>query len=511
MPDLQTRSPFKYLPGLTLLVGAALSIFILVSYRGTYDSGDSVGHYLIAHFSFKHPELFLDHWGKPFFTLLASIPAQWGFFGMKVFNMLAILAAALSTAAIAKRLTPQVAPFATLFVFAAPQIFAAQFSGLTEPLFAAVLGISLLLTLKEKYLPAFLLMSFLPFVRSEGFLLLPVMALFALEKWFTARRQVGSSSPLRNFSFPRLLMLMSLLAAGTVLYSLIGAYFKGDLLWVFSQNPYQSHLDNYGIGNWTHFTKGYIFILGVPLYGLWILGMVAALFASLQYISPERTLPHPFKILVGKSAEWRLVNGLFLAYFGAHTVFWATGMAHSMGLLRVLIALAPVGALLCLRGFQALSAPLRRWPVVWIAFCAALGLYILVFPFTANPAGLKWRDFNLTEDQKMLREMWSDHYALFPLENGLVYSSHPYAPIVFLGDPYEDVKDLSGVAVEELPENTLIVWDSWFALVESGFPEEYWAEHEDIFELIDTYEGRSKDDVPIKMMLLRVRPTISTN
>lgn len=507
MSDLAHKFPFNRIFALTFLVWGLVTAFLFFNTRGTYDSGDSIGHYVIAAFSFNYPELFLDHWGKPFFTLLASIPAQWGIYGIKLFNIAMILTAGLATRKIALRLTPQVAPFAFLFVVAMPEIFSAQFSGLTEPLFAALLAVSAYLALKGRFAHAFLAVSFLPFVRTEGFLLLPVFALFAFEKWLSARRQMGARSSLNGMPFVKFLGLLALLATGTVLYSLLGGIFKGDLLWIFSQNPYQSHLENYGVGNWTHFTKGFIFITGVPLYGLWILGILAGLLALLQYLIPSRSLPGVLKILAWKSSEWRLIYGLFLAYFGAHTVFWATGLAHSMGMLRVLIALAPVAALICLRSFQALAAPMRKWPMAWRLFTGAVALYVFVFPVTGNHASLRMADFEPTADQLMLEDMWVDHMQITTTYNNRFYSAHPYTALAFFGDPWDNIPDLSGAPLDNMPPNSYIVWDSWFGLVESGIPEQYWTENADKFELIQEYNGENREGKPIKMMFLRAIPT----
>jgi hypothetical protein len=48
--------------------------------------GDSFSHYLISRYSWRHPELFLDGWGKPFFTLVSSPFTQLGWPGMIAFN-----------------------------------------------------------------------------------------------------------------------------------------------------------------------------------------------------------------------------------------------------------------------------------------------------------------------------------------------------------------------------------------------------------------------------------------
>ena len=82
IPNLQ-----KY--RLWFLVGIGLFYcWILCSFNGTGDDGDSIFHFLYAKYALTHPELFLHHWAKPVFVFLASPFAQFGFMGIKTFNVL---------------------------------------------------------------------------------------------------------------------------------------------------------------------------------------------------------------------------------------------------------------------------------------------------------------------------------------------------------------------------------------------------------------------------------------
>ena len=72
---------------LTGLLAVALFLLRLVS-DGVREMGDGIQHYMMARFCWRHPELILDLWGKPLFTLLASPFAQFGYKGMSAFNAL---------------------------------------------------------------------------------------------------------------------------------------------------------------------------------------------------------------------------------------------------------------------------------------------------------------------------------------------------------------------------------------------------------------------------------------
>ena len=70
------------------LLALLLLISVVVTFitTNTYDSGDSIKHYLFARYAFQYPMNYMDSWAKPLFTLISSVPAQAGFIGMKLFQ-----------------------------------------------------------------------------------------------------------------------------------------------------------------------------------------------------------------------------------------------------------------------------------------------------------------------------------------------------------------------------------------------------------------------------------------
>ena len=75
------------LAAITLVVYGIILIYCAFASESTYGGGDSWLHYQMARYAPKHPHLFLDQWGKPLYTTLASIPSQFGFIGIKIFNI----------------------------------------------------------------------------------------------------------------------------------------------------------------------------------------------------------------------------------------------------------------------------------------------------------------------------------------------------------------------------------------------------------------------------------------
>ena len=106
---------------------------------------------------------------------------------------------------------------------------------MTEILFSLVLILSFWLFFKEKYCWAAVVLSFLPFVRSEGIVIFPLfaIALFLNKKYLT----------------------VPFLAAGSLFYTLVGYPHFRDWLWVIHQTPYSMGQSIYGSGSLFHFCK----------------------------------------------------------------------------------------------------------------------------------------------------------------------------------------------------------------------------------------------------------------
>lgn len=504
-----------------LLLAFIVQVIVIFSFSGTRDSGDSIQHYLIAHHAFEHPDLLFDHWGKPLFTLLASIPASFGFTGIKFFNCLMVLWSLTNVFLISRKLFPQNHWMPLLILAFMPGLMRLQFSGLTEPLFAAWLSASVLLVLRGKVSWGFVLASFLPFIRTEGFLMLPVFALFLLDSW---QSRNGVKSLLDRKVMVRMIGTLSLLTVGTLVYSLVGGIIKGDVTWVFTENPYE-HLENYGQGNWGHFPKKFIFITGVPSYALWAIGMVLGLLTLFWKRAGTFSKPTPASSdsnssgptydsnsTSGSAPEnrsfpihscWRLIYGLFIVYFGAHVVFWATGIAHSMGLMRVMISLTPLAALIAARGLHFLISWFPK-PLFRNVFLALVCAYITIFPFLPNPASLKVSDFELSPDQVMLNEN-ADLYQELEANDLRVYYAHPYVPVAFGFDPFLHPRYMNNLKERTFPKGTMIVWDSWFSVKEAGVPEVFWEESADKFVLKEESQATDPDGKEIKIKFYLAR------
>ncbi len=314
-----------------LLLSALFIMFFLICYysEATYDGGDGIRHYLVSRYSWQHHEQFLYSWGKPFFTLLSSPFSQFGLLGINVFNILCALSSGYICYKIAEQFNWKHPYLVIIFLCFTPCYFPTINSGLTEPLFGLVLIASAYLILKQKYLLSAVLVSFLPFVRSEGYFLLPL--------FFIA------------FVYHKKYLNTLWLGFGTLVYSVIGYFYYKDFLWLIHQNPYDGkNKAFYGQGELLHFVKSYNFIFGSALTVLFCVGIFV--FAH-NFLYRSKIKNDAINKRIETFNLILLIFGSFFIYFVAHSFMWWKGLANSLGLLRVMAAVAPCSALICMQGF----------------------------------------------------------------------------------------------------------------------------------------------------------------
>jgi hypothetical protein len=412
----------------------ALCCFIAFRYDGTGDTGDAVQHFLFAKYAFKHPENLFDHWAKPFFTLIAAPFAQFGFVGIKIFNTLNATLTLYLTYRIAHKLRLPNAWLVFLILATCSQFFTLIFSGLTEHFSALLLVTTIWLFLRKKYVLATLIVSFLPFVRSEGLLLIGVTTLFLMaeKRW----------------------RVLPLLAVGHVVYSLVGWFVFHDLLWIFNRIPYAT-LSAYGHGTWFHFIEKLYYGTGLVPFALWIIGSLGALFL----IFSRKGTPQ-YRNVFG------LIFGYFFALLIAHSAFWYFGIFNSFGLSRVMNTVMPEFALISLIGFNFLTDFIPSEKIkkgVQIAFITA----IMMMPFSKNPAAIFFpKMFVRTPDQVILSDV--TRYIEEKMPDNCVFYSNPCVAFYLNRDPFDTTVCRSTLRLNDsiLPEKSIVVWDNLFSVLD---------------------------------------------
>ena len=420
-----------------LFIYAALAAWTIIYFDGTGDTGDSVSHYLFAKYAPKHPALYFDHWAKPVFVLLASPFAQFGFIGMKIFNSCVVLLTILTTHNIAKTLKFRNAIIVSFILICTPLYFTLTFSGLTEPLFALVVSISILLLLKDKYVAASILISFLPFIRSEGLIFIGIFAIY--------------------FAFKCKWKMLPFLVVGHLIYSFLGYFIHHDLLWVIREIPY-AHLDSiYGNGTLFHFSEKLFYLLGLPIYFLFVVGLIAIYWDA---IKKKSNLNEQVLLALG-----------FLTFFIAHSLFWFLGIFGSMGLLRVFICVMPIIALVALKGYNFITETVfGQSKLPQLILKALLIISVIIFPFTTNKAALNFnRDFSISQEQLLVQQMADFSIKNYGTKQTYV-CAHPYFSLALDIDPFDKTKmvDWNESNLLNLQSGSLLIWDSHFALIDLG-------------------------------------------
>lgn len=429
---LISKQSFFYISWISLSI---VFLLLAVGFEGTGGNGDSIYHFLYAKYSWQMPSLFFNHWAKPLFTIVSSPFAQFGFTGIKVFNVLSLSFSVLFSYKIAKKLNLKYAHLIFIPFYTAPLFFRVQFSGLTEPFSALLLSAFILCWLENKKTLSIILISFIPFIRSEGLIILGVVFLYLI--WT------------KNWK------LVPYLAIGHLAISILGFAFYKDILWVFNKIPYAKLSSVYGVGNWMHFVNQLYFCLGPITYLLLILGIIKItleLFFAKSKFFNERLF---------------LVYGIFMAFFIAHTSFWALGIFNSMGLNRVFITVIPLIAILCIEALEWLTVKFNS--KVENAVVTSLCMITIIFAFLQNPASIDFKDdLKLDEGQKLVKDK------IVP------YLEHKYPEKIYMSgdvsislysnrnifDPKECLLlyDTKPQLIED--SNFVFIWDPWFAPVE---------------------------------------------
>jgi hypothetical protein len=451
---------------MSMCVIIIISIALLTN--GTGDEGDSITHYLYAKYAIEHHENFFNHWAKPFYVLVMCPFAQFGFIGAKLLNVFFSCLSIWLTYLIAKKMEYRwalaVFPLALFY----RTFIIVTCSGLTEPLANLMISISLYLVFNKKYIGAAIVMSFLPFVRSEGLFLCGIFGLY-----FIWMRQWKS---------------ISFLLLGHIVYSFAGFYIYKDLLWVFTQIPYAKLSSQYGHGPWVFFFKKMPAITGVANCLLIYSGVLFGLLSIIKAFYNRDIKP----VLIDRS----FVIIIFIVFFIMHTTFWALGIFGSFGLTRVFVAIASVMILIAVYGAETIDLLLSKLHIPYhrYIFFSALAFTFAYFAFSKSPYAYDIPiDFGLHADQVcdiQARETIKNTYPDY--RNYNFFFDAPYLSEVFNVDIFDRKKFRYNNDMDEdgkYPDNSIIIWDDWYSRSERNIPIEKMRNNKSIKE-IKTIENK---------------------
>ncbi len=351
----------RHLPYYLLLAFLINFVILALLSEGSIGGADDISHFKFSRYGFKYPGLFLDPWAKPLFTMLTAPFAQLGMIGVRFFNILIGLGAALLTYITAKKLTFK-HPVLSLFMLVFTPIYSAlMISGMTEILFSFILILGIYLFFMNRSIWSSVVVSLLPFVRTEGFVILPLFFIAC-----AVNRQWKA---------------IPFLATGFLFFSIIGSFHYHDFFWVINTMPYTGDArDIYGSGELLYYVQKFRPIFGPLLFFLILWGLL--------YI--------PIHLFTGrKYTGFRYLNLLlvgflpFLVYFAAHSYVWWRGTGNSVGETRVMAAVFPSAVLLALSGWDGLLRwmPLHGSIKIALSIILAVILVFSTFMIQALPVG----------------------------------------------------------------------------------------------------------------------------
>ncbi len=431
----------KYSIFILLSLLAVVFILLAIFSTGTHGGADDYVHYSIARYAFKYPALFLDHWGKPIFTLLSSPFAQFGFTGMKIFNIIVGSFTAYLLYLLLKIRNYKLAIIAPVFLFFAPIYTVLLLSGMTEIFFSFLLVLAIYLFFREKYIFAAIVVSFLPIARTEAFILIPffIIAFSWRKKWT---------------SLPFLLTAFCL-------YGLVGWIFVyHDFFWLIHQNPYKYKVPLYGSGELLHFVKNLKNITGLPLLILSIPGFAIAFYNLFK---------KGIKLQNPESEEILLIMIPLATYFAAHSYIWWKGIGASIGLIRVMTCIIPLWMFYSVKGLEFISGYLNKYKFAKYLLAAAALYFVVITPFKVYVIPVK----RLASHE--VTKKAADWILSNKLTRYTVFYYEPYVTTALEIDPYNQKASHAlvfdnQVPSKGLPDSAVLVWDAQFGPNEGGLP-----------------------------------------
>lgn len=443
-----------------ILFNVLMLLGVWFYFPGTGDDGDSVQHYMYARWAFRYPEHFFNQWAKPVYVLITSPIAQLGFKAIKLFNIFLYGLTMFIAYQIAVKLNVRNAWLVPLFSMIAPMQFYLIPSGLTEPMWAFWFVTTIYLAVNNRLLAATIWLSFLPFVRSEGLIILCVFAPYLL--------------------FKRKFWMIPFLYTGHLVYMLAGAkYHGGNIWWVFTKMSYATMSSAYGIGKWFHFMDGLRPFMGSGARLFLVIGLIYGAWRMINYWFG--------KAQISKEELW-LIYGTSVAYFIGHSAFWALGIFNSFGLLRVLVGVMPTFAIIITQGYTWAWDFFKEKNVklgwLYVGISAALILHSSYKMFSLG-------NLELSGDQIATKKAIEAHRD--KLKDATLYFDNTSLAFFLDTDYFSDKEHRHTDRLksgEPIPENALIFWDDWYSPVEAKVTLED-LQNNFALEQIGRYEGKN--------------------
>lgn len=441
-----------------LVLSVAFVLYLFLWFRSEWPAGgqDSWNHYLYARWSLVHPELMLDQWGKPLFTIPVIPFALPGIEGVYVFNILATLTTAWLLFIISRKLGMRLPWIAAAFFLFQPIVFGNVISSLTEPVNALLLTWMIYLYVSGREISATVLASFLPYVRSEGFVLIAAVMLFLVvrKKW----------------------KLLPVLLVGSLVFTMAAGLIFHQWDWIVTSNPYIQHevkgKFDPGSGDFLHYFKAQKFITGIVVTVLVVFALLI-LIGHVFYLLKKRTPEEKSRFCF-----W-LIAPLFLSFFLAHSFIWWSGSMGSHGLERVFFTVAPCAALLALYAFdRILSFEIRGFNKFIPTLITVLSVFLA---YAGNNFPAPWQNIPAVKGYPAEPQIAKafEYIQQHHLEDKILVHQLPYLNAKLGFDPWAKPEKAQTYYLwsldktpgkDWLPDGCVVLWDGWHAVRDSPMP-----------------------------------------
>ena len=426
---------------------AALALLLILFYQsdGLEGGMDSWMHFLNSKYAFKHPELFLDQWNKPVFTLITAPVCQLGIKALELFNIFCVVLAALLVSLGLRHVGYRNSWLVIPLIVFTPVALLNTISGLTEPLAILMVAAFIYLWLISKRIAAVILAGFLPFIRTEGFVIGGAIVFLILSS--------------RDYK------LLLWLFVGSIMMNFLGFIITAHPLWIITDNPYVNQELNGtfdpGSGSLLHFFHQARNMFGLPLL---VLGISSTLLPIwLRY--KKQSVP---ELLI-----FALLG--FWLYFWAHTLIYFFGILGSHGLTRPMALLSPFMGLMTFLTFDYFTTNLGHRIRIALATAIA-GFVIITAYFETNfpmPYGIQSVaiPFDASQENFIKAGNWIKEHNL--LNRKLVHQS-PFFNVHFNKDPYDKNDGYWIWSIDKkadwTSDGTIVIWDGFSAKREGGMP-----------------------------------------
>ena len=433
----------KYLPLVLLgLISCTMVILTIIS-EGYSGGADNINHYFLSRYAFQYHLLFFDSWGRPLYTILSSPFAQLGFVSVKLLNVFLGMCTAYFSYLIAKKLDIKHSWLVMVFVVFTPIYCVMLPTSLTEILFGFMLVLAVFLFFRENFIASAIIISFLPFARSEGIIMFPVFFLAYLFK--------GKFKPI------------PFLLTGFVVFSIIGGFFYKDILWIINHPPYPIHHPIYkDKGPLLHFFINSRFIFGPVMMILFLAG---TLWLLIQFFREKWSFKTDtfFAIL--------LILVPFVGYFIFHSLLYWKALGGSIGLIRVVAAVLPLAAIIALMGYQWIvqlffKHPWQQAGIMIVTSIAVIMVCFQIYPFPVR----------LSPEEALVKSATS-WVKLAGLSSKKIIFNDLNVPFYMGLDPYNGTQCAQKWFVNhkdptpnEMPDSAVFIWDSHFGANECQVP-----------------------------------------